>query len=250
MDDTRVILRGVGLTIPVYESSQLRFIRRRGRGAVESQIHDKKRRALRIQALDGIDLEIPASRRVALIGANGAGKSSLMRIIAGIYSPTIGDVEIRGSTSPIIVPDTGFMPEATGYENLHLRFRLMGLTEQQVPEAFAKVEEISELGRSLHVPIRTYSQGMLNRLGLASILAVPVDILLLDEPFNTLDRKFLRRFEKYFQEYTRPSTIMVLTSHREQDIRQYAQQGVVLDRGRVRFQGDIDEALAFYREDG
>ena len=143
-----------------------------------------------VTALDDVNVEIAQRERVGLIGLNGAGKSTMLRVMAGIYHPTQGSAESRGRVSTLFSESLGLKPEATGIENIMLSGVSLGLTHGRVKEMIPEIVEFTELGEYVHMPMRTYSTGMRARLAFAVATSIRPDILLIDEIIGAGDMRF------------------------------------------------------------
>ena len=148
---------------------------------------------INVRALDDVTLDIEDGDRVALIGPNGAGKTTLLRVLAGIYSPTRGESHSSGRISALLDVSLGLNPEATGRENIMLRGIYMNIHPREMRSRVAEIVEFTELGPYIDMPARTYSAGMLVRLGFAISTSMPAEILLMDEWLSAGDARFLER---------------------------------------------------------
>src|SRR5581483_10029282 len=161
-------VRNVSVSLPVYNARgralKTELLRRTVGGNIE---HPKDKRRTVVQALDSISLRVADGDRVGIIGRNGAGKTTLLRVMSRIYKPTAGSVHIVGSISSMTDLTVGMNPEATGYENIIMRGIMLGLTRRQAAALTPDVEEFTELGEYLALPVRTYSAGMMLRLAFA-----------------------------------------------------------------------------------
>ena len=201
-----------------------------------------------VEALQDVSLSLRDGDRVGLVGHNGAGKTTLLRVLAGIYEPNSGRVSIDGHAVPLLSISLGMDPESTGYENILLRGLYLGLSKEQIRANTAEIAEFTELGDFLHLPIRTYSDGMRMRLAFAVSTAVAPDILLLDEGIGAGDAAFLRKASLRLKAFTEKVSIIVLSSHSEDLIARMCSKVILMQQGRVIDSGDTDTVLARYRE--
>lgn len=201
---------------------------------------------VQVHALSAIDLTIQEGDRVALIGRNGAGKTTLLRVLSGAYEPTRGRIRIAGKVSSLTDLSLGMDMEADGYENIILRAIVMGLTRKQALSLIPEVEEFTELGAYLNLPVRAYSSGMLLRLAFAVSTAVVPDILLMDEMIGTGDSRFMEKAQARMHDVMSRASILVLASHSENILRRFCNKGAVLSAGRVVFQGTVEDCLSYY----
>lgn len=197
--------------------------------------------------LDKVDLVINEGERVALIGRNGAGKSTLLRVLAGAFEPTGGSVRIAGSRQALLSIGLGFNAEATIMENIYLRATAMGVPSADIRDLVDPVLEFSGLREVANRRLLTLSSGQRMRLGFAISTAVQTDIMLLDEWFGAGDAQFLRRARKRMLDRMGGSKIVVVASHNDALLHKLCNRAVLIDGGRVVFDGSVSETLAEYR---
>ena len=197
-------------------------------------------------ALKELSLTVSAGERVGVVGANGAGKSTLLSVIAGVLKASKGRIVVQGKVAPILELGTGFDHEMTGVENVYLNGLLLGRRRREIDAVVDEVIEFSGLGEFIHSPLRSYSQGMIARLGFAIATAWVPDILLLDEVFAVGDASFLRLSEERLAELRSQATATVIVSHSDDVIRANCDRCLWLDRGRLAADGPVDEVLARY----
>jgi lipopolysaccharide transport system ATP-binding protein len=201
-----------------------------------------------IHALKNINLEIRPGERVGLIGRNGAGKSSLLKMIAGLYPPSGGVRIVNGAVRSIFEIGLGFEPDATGRENILYRSLLLGMTPRQVGRIEDEIVTFSELGEFIDYPVKTYSAGMLVRLAFAISTAVEGDILLLDEVIGAGDAGFMVKARKRINKLAAAAEILVLASHDMDALAGICQRGVLLQHGTIAFDGAIADAITQYKK--
>ncbi len=247
MAGCKVVLRSVDLNIPVFMPGQQRLLRRpEFLSPVGGNIETRKRKVY-VNALKGISLELEAGAKLALIGHNGAGKSSLLRVIAGIYPPSVGEVTTRGRIGCLFEMGMGINPEMTGHEAIKYHFILHGGGKGKSWRAVAEeIAEFTGLGDYLNLPLRTYSEGMRTRLLAALATAWRHDILLIDEGIGAGDAAFQEKFADRLEKFIESAGLLVFASHNADWLRQHCTEGLVLSRGELKFQGDIEAALAYY----
>jgi ABC-2 type transport system ATP-binding protein/lipopolysaccharide transport system ATP-binding protein len=199
-----------------------------------------------VEALRDINLDLKHGDRLGLVGHNGAGKSTLLRVLAGLYEPCAGEVEIAGHIAPLFDISLGMDPEATGFENIFLRGIFLGLSRREISEKVADIAEFTELGEYLSFPIRTYSAGMRIRLAFAVSTAIKPDIILLDEGIGAGDASFLEKAESRLEKFTSQAGIVVLASHSDFLIKKMCTTALLMDRGTVIAQGNVDDILLKY----
>jgi lipopolysaccharide transport system ATP-binding protein len=181
-----------------------------------------------VTALSNISLSLKDGDRLGVMGPNGSGKSTLLRTLAGIYLPTSGSIQVKGSIASLIDISLGMDMEATGFENIRMRGIVMGLKLKQIKLIEEEIADFTELGQFLEMPIRTYSTGMHMRLGFAVSTTVPADIILMDEWLSVGDSDFLAKAEKRLHDYIQRSSILVVASHSEDLIAKLTNQVIRL----------------------
>lgn len=186
-----------------------------------------------VNALNGIDLRLEAGDRVGLVGHNGAGKTSLLRILGGIYEPSQGTLQIEGSVTSLIDVTLGMDHEATGYDNILLRGLILGLSRKQIQALTPEIQDFSELGEYLSMPVRTYSSGMVLRLAFSIVTCVHPDILLMDEWLSVGDADFVKKAEQRLKQLVDKASIMVMASHNPRVISELCNVLVTLERGKL-----------------
>ena len=211
----RVILENVRVDFPIYGAQQrsLRtaIVQRATGGLIHREGRHKERVVVR--ALSDVSLRLEEGDRLGLIGHNGSGKSTLLKVIAGIYEPIVGTRMVEGRVTPLFDMMPGLDPEDNGYENILTSGMLLGMSRDQVESKIPEIEEFCELGEYLALPVRTYSAGMIMRLGFALVTALEPGVLLMDEGFGTGDLRFTERATKRMDEFMGRSRIIVLASH-------------------------------------
>lgn len=202
----------------------------------------------RLEILTAINLTVSRGDRIALIGVNGTGKTSLCRVIAGIYQPSLGSVERHGRVRAIFDTIVGIYPDLTGRENAHI---LSELLYPEMKNRSEKVEEalvFSELGAFLDTPFRHYSNGMQTRLCLSTLTLEPTDLLILDEVFEGADQFFREKISARVIRMIEESGAVLFVSHNEHQLRRVCNRAVWLHQGKIAFDGEIAEGLRRYSE--
>jgi ABC-type polysaccharide/polyol phosphate transport system ATPase subunit len=199
-----------------------------------------------VRALDGITLRIEQGDRLGLIGRNGAGKSTLLRALAGVYAPTSGRLLIEGHISSLFTTAPGLDIDDTGSENIVTCGLFLGMSRAEIARKTSEIEALSELGEYLSLPVRTYSTGMMTRLGFAIATSLDPEILLLDEGLGAGDAKYAERMTHRVTSLVERSSILVLATHADSLIREMCNKAVLLEQGRVVVAGTVDAVLARY----
>ena len=201
--------------------------------------------------LDGFDLRVDPGEGVALIGSNGSGKSTALRLIAGIYVPTEGVVETHGRVTAVIELGAGFQTELTGLENVSLYAAVLGFKRRELAERLPDILAFAELGDFIHEPVKYYSSGMQARLAFSVAVCVRPDVLLIDEVLAVGDQAFRQRCLERLREFRRQGGALVVVSHDLENVRELCSRALWLERGRVRMEGTAEEVTAAYeRENG
>jgi ABC-2 type transport system ATP-binding protein/lipopolysaccharide transport system ATP-binding protein len=200
-----------------------------------------------IEALHDVSLSLVSGDRVALIGANGAGKTTLLRVMAGIYEPTVGEVAIRGRISPMFDIGLGIDSDLSGYDNIQIRGRVLGLSHQEVEDRLPEIAEFTELGDYLQMPVRIYSAGMLVRLTFAIATCFKPEVLLMDEWIVAGDAQFIEKAQRRVDNFVNDASVLVLASHDLEICRRWCNKGLWLDRGQIVRYGDISEVIEAYQ---
>ena len=210
-------------------------LRRAGGGAVVTALHQ-------------VTCSIREGERVALIGHNGAGKSTFLKLIAGIYMPTTGSIERRIRVFPMLHKSFITSPELSGLQAIKAHY-LMLKADLQGFEAFQReVVDFSGLGDFIHLPVKTYSQGMAARLLFAMLTATSHDCLAIDEGFGAGDLSFVEQAQQRLERFIDSAGTLILASHSEVLLQQFCQRGLVFDHGTIVFDGPLDRALAHYHQ--
>jgi ABC-type polysaccharide/polyol phosphate transport system ATPase subunit len=214
-------------------------------GGVLRRQSDARNRVI-VRALDNVSLTINHGDLVGIIGHNGAGKSTILRVLAGIYEPSCGSIAVEGKVSPLFNVSPGLDLDDTGYENVVTCGLLLGMTRDEIERKLPEIESFSELSGYLALPARTYSTGMLVRLGFAIATAIDPEILLLDEWLGAGDARFAQQAAKRVEALIERSSIMVLASHSDELIRRMCNRAILLDHGRIVADGPTAEVLDSY----
>lgn len=196
-----------------------------------------------VHALKNVTLRISQGERVGLLGHNGAGKSTLLKTIAGLYPISSGTLSVNGEIRSLFDLSLGFEPDATGRENILYRGLLLGMSPKFMRAKEEEIIEFAGLGEFIDYPIKTYSAGMQVRLAFAVSTAIGGDLLLLDEVIGAGDANFMAKAKDRISQLIARAEILVLASHDFGALRNLCKRGIVLQRGSVLFDGDIEEAI-------
>jgi len=197
-------------------------------------------------AIEDINFQIKKGESVALIGRNGAGKSTSLGLVAGVLKPTSGTVSVTGRVASMLELGGGFHPELTGRENIKLNAVLLGLRRKELKERIDKIIEFSELGEFIDEPIRVYSSGMLAKLGFSVISQVDPDILIIDEVLAVGDIAFQRKCINTINEFRSKGVTILFVSHNIADVKKICDRVIWIENHRLREMGDSEKILESY----
>lgn len=241
MKESVIICKNVTKTFPYYgyiTSGFKNFIL----NLPQALKHTRKR----FIALQDISFEVYRGECFGIIGKNGAGKSTLLGLIAGVMKSDKGYIEVKGKVSPLLELGAGFHPELTGRENIILNGILLGMTKKEVLEKMNEIIEFSELREFIDQPVRTYSSGMLARLGFSIIAHLDPKILLVDEILAVGDVNFQKKCIEKFLNFRKNNVTIILVSHNMKDIRRLCDRVMWIENHRVRMIGGSEEVTKAY----
>ena len=253
-------VRDLHVTFPLYHGST-RTLRRTLAAAVPGtslgrslsrspgRFGQDRQRRMAVQALRGISFSLRPGDRLGLIGGNGAGKTTLLRALAGIYEPVAGRVTVRGEINALLDTNLGMNVELTGRENIALRGLHAGLSPRRIRAVEEDVQGFAELGSFLDMPVRTYSSGMVLRLGFALATAVRPRVLLMDEWFLAGDASFMLKAQERLERLVQQAEILVISTHLLDVVSAWCTRVLWMEGGVIRLQGRPDEVVAAYRRD-
>jgi ABC-type polysaccharide/polyol phosphate transport system ATPase subunit len=206
-----------------------------------------KNPSMEVRALRDITLHIGRGDRLGIIGHNGAGKSTMLKLLAGIYQPTSGQRTVEGRISSLFDIALGFEGEANGWENIAFRSYLQGETPSSVRAKRRAIADFSELGDFLNMPVRFYSAGMMVRLAFSIATAIEPEILLVDEVLSVGDLAFQNKARERMRDMMAKAHLMVLVSHDLEAMSQMCNRAIWMDHGQIRMMGACAEVAAAYR---
>ena len=203
-----------------------------------------------VWALRDIDFRVEQGDVVGIIGKNGAGKSTLLKLLSKVTGPTVGTIRARGRIASLLEVGTGFHQEMTGRENIFMNGAILGMTKQEIAAKLDEIVDFSGCERYLDTPVKRYSSGMMVRLGFAVAAHLDPEILVVDEVLAVGDAEFQKKAIGKMQDVSRGEGRTVLfVSHNMGSIRQLCTRGVVLDKGLVAFDGNVNDAIGLYMRD-
>lgn len=201
------------------------------------------------KAVNDVSFSIKKGECVALFGKNGAGKSTILKIITGVTYPSEGNVEVNGRVSALLELTSGFDSEFTGRENIYLKGQILGISNKEIKELEPTIIEFAELDEYIDQPVRTYSSGMKARLGFAINANIKPEILIIDEALSVGDEAFRRKCVKKVNEITANKDVTLLfVTHATNTAKDFCSRGIVMKKGKLMYDGKIDDAIAEYNK--
>jgi len=197
-------------------------------------------------AVRNVYLDIPHGSTVGIIGENGAGKSSLLKLLTGVTTPTSGTVEVQGRVASLLELGAGFHPEFSGRENVYLNCSILGMTTEEIDARYEQIVAFSELGDFIERPVKTYSSGMYVRLGFSVAASVDPDILIIDEALTVGDEHFRGKCTNRLNEFRERGKTIVFVSHDMGAVKSMCQWVVLMDKGEVLEQGTAEKVADEY----
>lgn len=199
------------------------------------------------KAVSDVSFTIRQGESVALFGKNGAGKSTILKMITGVAYPTSGEVVVNGRVSALLELTSGFDPELTGRNNIYLKGQLCGLKDDEIREIEEEIVEFAEIGEYIDQPVRTYSSGMKARLGFAVNVNINPEILIVDEALSVGDRAFRNKCLKKVNTIIEKDNVTLLfVTHSIETARKFCKRGIVMKNGKLLLDDHINAAIEFY----
>ena len=198
-------------------------------------------------ALRDVSFTVEAGDSLALIGRNGCGKSTMLKVVAGVMSPTNGSVKVRGTIAPLIELGAGFDMDLTARENIYMNGAIMGFDRKFMNAHFDEIVDFSEIEEFLDVPVKNYSSGMLARLGFSIATIVEAEVLIVDEILAVGDAAFQKKCEHRMDTLLSHGTTLIFVSHSGEQVKKMCKKAVWLDHGQVQLQGDSAEVYDAYQ---
>ena len=203
----------------------------------------------KFSALQGVSFDVASGKTYGIIGRNGSGKSTALKLVAGITKPTSGTVKVNGRISALIELGAGFHPEISGRENVFINGIMLGLSKREVGRRFDEIVEFAELQQFIDAPLKTYSSGMYMRLGFAVAIHVDPDVLLVDEVLAVGDEGFTHKCLDKFGEFKRRGKTILLVTHSLGLVERFCDEALWLDNGKARGAGDPKRVVGAYLTD-
>ena len=239
MAENVIVFDHVTKIYKLYRNDKQRFL-----GLFSKKIKYKENRAV-----NDISFAVKKGESVALFGRNGAGKSTIMKMITEVTFPTSGKITINGRVSALLELTAGFDSEFTGRENIYLKCNIMGMNDEQIAEVEEQIVEFAEIGDYIDQPVRTYSSGMKARLGFSINVNVEPEILIVDEALSVGDKSFQQKcITKVKQIMEGGNVTFLFVTHSPSMAKAFCSRGIVLEKGKMTFDGGIDQAIALYEK--
>lgn len=237
MNDIVVEFKHVVKRYKLYKSDKQRFL-----GIFSRRIPYKEKKAV-----NDVSFKIKRGEAVALFGKNGAGKSTILKMITGVAYPTEGDIYVNGRVSALLELTSGFDPELTGRENIYLKGQLCGLKDGEIRELEEEIVEFAEIDEYIDQPVRTYSSGMKARLGFAINVNIKPEILIVDEALSVGDKAFRDKCLKKVRHIIEKDNVTLLfVTHAVGTAKQFCDRGIVMKKGKLIYDDDIDKAIEVF----
>ena len=213
-----------------------------------SFLEGKYRKPSKKLILDKVDLVVNAGEKIGIIGSNGSGKSTMLKLICGILKPTTGNLWVKGEIAPLIELGAGFDPDLSVRDNIVLYGVMLGFSRKEMKERVFSILDFAELQDYMFAPVKSLSSGMSARLGFAIATDVQPDILILDEVLSVGDESFKNKCQKRIDKLWDHHTTILVVSHGLEFIQQSCERAIWLDRGKIRFAGSTEETISHYLE--
>ena len=213
-----------------------------------SFLEGKYRKPSKKLILDKVDLVVNAGEKIGIIGSNGSGKSTMLKLICGILKPTTGNLWVKGEIAPLIELGAGFDPDLSVRDNIVLYGVMLGFSRKEMKERVFSILDFAELQDYTFAPVKSLSTGMSARLGFAIATDVQPDILILDEVLSVGDESFKNKCQKRIDKLWDHHTTILVVSHGLEFIQQSCERAIWLDRGKIRFAGSTEETISHYLE--
>ncbi len=224
------------------------FLKNRGALSRTLSIFSGKEPTKKLRVLDGISFRLEGGEIMGIIGKNGAGKSTFIRVLSGIYPRTGGEIEVDGNIVPIVGLGYGFQDRLSMRDNVFLTCSLLGLRRNEIRQKFSSIVEFAELQDFVITKLYQFSDGMKHRLAFSVAIHCMPDLLLLDEVFEIGDQGFRAKSSKKIKELARNGSGVILVSHELKMIEKHCRKVLWLEKGKVKMMGETKEVLKLYRE--
>lgn len=198
-------------------------------------------------ALQDVSFSVGKGQSFGIIGHNGTGKSTLLGLLLGTLIPDQGRINVSGRVASLLELGAGFHPELSGRENIFLYGAILGIRLKEIRRVFEQIVEFSELGEAIETPLRTYSSGMITRLGFSTIIHAPADVLLIDEVLGVGDARFQEKCRHYLMQFRKRNGTLVIVSHDMAALAEMCDEGACLNLGKVAHEGPMRDVIQHYQ---
>ena len=236
MSEAIISFKNVSKEYTLYKNDQERF----------RALFIKPRHPKINKALNGVTFDVYRGESIGIIGDNGAGKSTILKMITSVAFPSEGEVYVGGKVAALLELTAGFSTEMTGRENIYLKGYILGLKDAYIKEIEERIIDFAQLGDYIDQPVRTYSSGMKMRLGFAINVNIDPDILVVDEALSVGDASFKRKCKDKINEIINSGTTVLYVSHNPQSVVEICDRALYLKKGKLMFDGDVNEAFEMY----
>jgi lipopolysaccharide transport system ATP-binding protein len=239
-------LENASVSFPIFNANTYSLKNRIIKSVMGKITLNNQHKVVQIDALKNINIKIQSGERIGVIGGNGSGKSTFLRLCSRIYEPSTGSININGNINSLINVNIGIDPESTGRENIKLRLVMLGCNNNQINELFNEIIEFSELNQFIDLPFYTYSTGMQMRLAFATSVFIKPEILIMDEWLATADKDFQEKAKKKLNSFIKDSKILILASHSKDLILKTCTRVIWLENGHIKSDGTAKEITQAY----
>lgn len=239
-------LKNVTMDIPIFDASRSfrsTIANKYIGGKINSNNSSKE---VSIRALENINFKLSDGDRLGLVGHNGSGKTTLLRILGRIYKPIQGEMSYRGRITSLFNISPGIEMDDTGIDNIRTIGQYLGMTPKEIKSNMDEIIDFTELGDYIHLPIRTYSSGMLTRLSFGVATSLNPDILLMDEGIGAGDESFTKKAKERLDNFYKQINILVIASHSRQLIKDICNKAMLLEHGKITAYADVDTVFDKY----
>lgn len=238
-NDIVIEFKNVTKTYKLYKNDKQRVL-----GSIFKKIKYQEKKAV-----DNVSFTIKRGETVALFGKNGAGKSTILKMITSVSFPNKGEIHVKGRVSALLELTSGFDPEFSGRDNIYLKGQLLGLKDSEIKKLEQSIIDFAELEEYIDQPVRTYSSGMKARLGFAINVNIKPEILIIDEALSVGDEAFKRKCTAKVNAIVKKENVTLLfVTHATGVATEFCKRGIVMKKGKVEFDDDIEKAVEFYKK--
>jgi teichoic acid transport system ATP-binding protein len=237
--EVAISFKNVTKTYGLYKSDKQRFL---------GLFFRKRIKPKKLVALNNISFEVKKGESLGLVGRNGAGKSTILKLITGVTYPSSGKIKVNGQVAALLEVTAGFDPEMTGRENIYLRGYILGLTKDEISALENEIVAFAEIGEYIDQPVRTYSTGMKARLGFSINVNINADILIVDEVLSVGDEKFRQKCNEKVKQIIQSGVTVLFVSHSTDSVKSFCDRAIFLQKGNIKASGNVDEVIARYHK--